>query len=75
MRREEPPRCWTTFTLMLLTPQMTFKVGLFKTRISDHYSIFCITDLGIKIKTTTFMKKMDFNNKNKFIYIKNVRKS
>ena len=33
------------------------KSGLFKTKISDHYIIFCITYLGIKMKTTTFMKK------------------
>ena len=45
------------------------KSGLFKTTISDHYSIFCITDLAIKMKTTSFMKKRDFNNKNKSIYI------
>ena len=53
------------------------KSGLFKTNIKDHYSIFCITDLGIKMKTTTFMKKRDFNNKiNIYIYIYiNVRKS
>ena len=44
------------------------KSGLFKTKISDHYSIFCITDLAIKMKTTTFMKKRDFNNTNKSIY-------
>ena len=46
------------------------KSGLFKTRISDHYSIFCITDLAIKMKTTSFMKKLDFINKNKSIYKK-----
>ena len=40
------------------------KSGLFKTTISDHYLIFCITDLAIKMKTTSFMKKMDFNIKN-----------
>ena len=47
------------------------KSGLFKTQISDHYSIFCITDLVINIQKTTFMKKRDFNNKNKSLYEKN----
>ena len=39
------------------------KRGLFKTKISDHYSIFCITDLGIKM-TTTFIRRKDI-----YIYI------
>ena len=47
----------------------------FKTQISDHYSIFCITDLVINIQKTTFMKKRDFNNKNKSLYKKNVSKN
>ena len=46
------------------------KLGLFKTQISDHYSIFCITDLVINIQKTTFIKKRDFNNKNKSLYKK-----
>ena len=46
------------------------KSGLFKTNISDHYSIFYITYIAIKIKTTTFMRKIDFNNKNKYLYKK-----
>ena len=46
------------------------KGGLFKTTISDHYSMFCITYLAIKMKTTSFMKKKDFNNKNKSILYK-----
>ena len=35
------------------------KSGLFKTQISDHYSIFCITYLVINIQKT-FLKKQDF---------------
>ena len=50
------------------------KSGLFKTQISDHYSIFCITDLVINIQKTTFLKKQDFNNKNKSIYKKTLAK-
>ena len=50
------------------------KSGLFKTQISDHYSIFCITDLVINIQKTTFLKKWDFNNKNKSIYKKTLAK-
>ena len=50
------------------------KSGLFKTQISDHYSIFCITDLVINIQKTTFMKKRDFNNKNKSLYKKTLAK-
>ena len=65
-------RYWTIFTPMLLIPQVTLKVDSLKLRslISDHYSIFCITDLAIKMKTTSFMKKRHFNNKNKSIYKK-----
>ena len=50
------------------------KSGLFKTQISDHYSIFCITDLVINIQKTTFLKKRDFNNKNTSIYKKTLAK-
>ena len=50
------------------------KSGLFKTQISDHYSIFCITDLVINIQKKTFLKKRDFNNKNKSIYKKTLAK-
>ena len=44
---------------MLLIPQVTLNMDHLKqrSRISDHYSIFCITDIGIKMQTTTFMKK------------------
>ena len=41
------------------------KSGRFKTKISYHYSIFSITDLGIQMKTITVMKKGDYNNTNK----------
>ena len=50
------------------------KSGLFKTQISDHYSIFCITDLVLNIQKTTFMKKRDFNNKNKSLFKKTLAK-
>ena len=53
--------------------QVTLKVDSLKltSRISDHYSIFCISDIGIEMKTS-FMKKRNFNNKNKSIYEKNL---
>ena len=35
--------------------------GLFKSQISDHYSIFWLTDLVINIKKF-FLKKRGFNN-------------
>ena len=42
--------------------------------LDNIYSIVTHTTSDIKMKTT-FLKKADFNNKNKSIYKKNIRKS
>ena len=34
--------------------------GVFKTDYSDHYSIFCVTDLVIRTRNTKFINKRDF---------------
>ena len=41
----------------------TIHSGVFKTDYSDHYSIFCVTDLVIRTRNTTFINKRDFSPK------------
>ena len=38
----------------------TINRGVFKTDYSDHYSIFCVTDLVISAQKNTFVNKCDF---------------
>ena len=40
------------------------KTGIFKTDITDHYSIFCITDLLTNTNKSSFFTKRAFSNKN-----------
>ena len=47
--------------------------GVFKTTYSDHYSIFCITDLIRNSKTNKYMQKRHFSNKNVSIFNKNIK--
>ena len=42
----------------------TIHSGVFKTDYSDHYSIFCVTDLVIRTRNTKFINKRDFSQKN-----------
>ena len=42
----------------------TINSGSFKTQISDHYSIFCITDLVQNTENDKYISKRDFSNKN-----------
>ena len=39
----------------------TIHSGVFKTDYSDHYSIFCVTDLVIRTRNTKFINKCDFS--------------
>ena len=39
----------------------TIHSGVFKTYYSDHYSIFCVTDLVIRTRNTKFINKRDFS--------------
>ena len=41
----------------------TINSGVFKTDYSDHYSIFCVTDLVISAKKNTFVNKRAFSQK------------
>ena len=41
----------------------TIQRGVFKTDYSDHYSIFCVTDLVIKTRNTKFINTRDFSQK------------
>ena len=49
----------------------TIHSGVFKTDYSDHYSIFCVTDLVIRTQNTKFTNKLDFVQKN----ISNLKKT
>ena len=40
------------------------KIGIFKTDITDHYSIFCITDLLTNTNKSSILTKRAFSNKN-----------
>ena len=42
----------------------TINSGIFKTDYSDHYSIFCFTDLVISAQKNTFVNLRDFSPKN-----------
>ena len=42
----------------------TINSGVFKTDYSDHYSIFCVTDLVISSQKNKFVNKRDFSQKN-----------
>ena len=42
----------------------SMKTGIFKTDITDHYSIFCITDQFTNINKSSFFTKRGFGNKN-----------
>ena len=42
----------------------TIHSGVFKTDYSDHYLIFCVTDLVIRTRNTKFINKRDFSQKN-----------
>ena len=42
----------------------TINSGSFKTQFSDHYSIFCITDLVQNTENEKYISKRDFSNKN-----------
>ena len=42
----------------------TINSGVFKTDYSDHYSIFCVTDLVISAKKNKFVNKRAFSQKN-----------
>ena len=42
----------------------SMKTGIFKTDITDHYSIFCITDLLTNTNKSSFLTKRAFSNKN-----------
>ena len=41
----------------------TIHSGVFRTDYSDHYSIFCVTDLVIRTQNTKFINKRDFSPK------------
>ena len=41
----------------------TIHSGVSKTDYSDHYSIFCVTDLVIRTRYTKFINKRDFSQK------------
>ena len=41
----------------------TINSGVFKTDYSDHYSIFCVTDLVISAQKNKFVNKRDFSQK------------
>ena len=48
----------------------TINCGVFKTDCSDHYSIFCVTDLVISTQKNKFVNKCDFSPKIFQIFIK-----
>ena len=50
------------------------KSGLFKTSCSDHYPIFCITDLMIKKQSSKYITRREFNNKNISTFNKSLKK-
>ena len=41
----------------------SMKTEIFKTDITDHYSIFCITDLLTNTNKSSFLTKRAFSNK------------
>ena len=43
----------------------TINSGVFKTDYSDHYSIFCVTDLVISAQKNKFVNKRDFRQQQK----------
>ena len=53
----------------------SIKSGVFKTDISDHYSIFCITDfVTMGSRKKEFRTKRDFSQKNIYNFSKSLKK-
>ena len=50
----------------------TINSGVFKTDYSDHYLIFCVTDLVISTQKNTFVNKRDLSEKIFQILIKHL---